>query len=234
MRRVFRVPAAVLVLALVAGALLAAPDLVHAAQTIASYEESRVKAAYLVRFGQFVEWPPETFQKTGGAMVIGVVNSEAVLEGLRQLASNRAATGRPVTVREVKSSDDTANVHILFIGAAEGAGQAQHIAAVAGRPVLVVTESAEAIQQGATINFMVIDQRVRFEIAVAKAEQAGLVVSSRLLSVAARVHRGELTLGPYYSRAGTYSRVSADSRATFAHFGSSARKKRSNSSALPG
>jgi hypothetical protein len=234
MRRNFRLPALILMLAAAAGVLLARPAKVQAAQTIARYEESRVKAAYLVRFGQFVEWPAETFQKTDGALVIGVINSDAVFEGLQQLAANRAATGRPVTVRALKSGDDAAPIHILFIGAAERARLAQHVAGVAGRPVLVVTETLNAIQQGATINFMVIDQRVRFEIALNTAEQAGLVVSSRLLSVAARVHRGELRQPVMLARTADYSSVIPDSRATFAHFGSSARKNRSKSPALPG
>ena len=116
-RRRFRLPGVMLLLALAAGALLAPTANVHAAQTVASYDESRIKAAYLVRFGQFVEWPPETFQKTDGALVIGVINADLLLEGLQQFAANRAATGRPVAVRALKSGEDAAGVHILFIGA---------------------------------------------------------------------------------------------------------------------
>lgn len=189
MRRRFRLPGVMLLLALAAGALLAPTANVHAAQTVASYDESRVKAAYLVRFGQFVEWPPETFRKTDSALVIGVINADLVLEGLQQFAANRAATGRPVAVRALKSGEEAAGVHILLVGAAERARLAQHVAAVAGRPVLVVGETEDAIPQGAMINFVVIDQRVRFEIALNKAEEAGLVVSSRLLSVATRVYQ---------------------------------------------
>ena len=195
MRRRFRLPGVMLLFALAAGVLLAPRANVYAAQTVASYDESRVKAAYLVRFGQFVEWPPETFRKTDSALVIGVINADLVLEGLQQFAANRAATGRPVAVRVLKSGEEAAGVHILFVGAAERARLAQHVAAVAGRPVLVVSETEDAIPQGAMINFVVIDQRVRFEIALNKAEQAGLVVSSRLLSVATRVYRGELPRG---------------------------------------
>jgi multidrug resistance efflux pump len=104
-----------------------------------------------------------------------------------------------VAVRAVKSGEDAAGVHILFIGAAERARLPLHVAAVAGRPVLVVSETEDAIQRGATINFVLVDQRVRFEIALNKAEQSGLVVSSRLLSVATRVYRGELPRRTFFA-----------------------------------
>jgi len=199
MRRRFRLPGVMLLLALAGGVLLAPGANVYAAQTVASYDESRIKAAYLVRFGQFVEWPRETFQKLDGALVIGVINADLVLEGLQQFAANRAATGRPVAVRALKSGEDAAGVHILFIGAVERARLPQHVAAVAGRPVLVVSETEDAIQRGATINFVLVDQRVRFEIALNKAEQSGLVVSSKLLSVATRVYRGELPRRTFFA-----------------------------------
>jgi multidrug resistance efflux pump len=104
-----------------------------------------------------------------------------------------------VAVRALKSGEDAAGVHILFIGAGERARLSQHVAAVAGRPVLVVSETEDAIQRGATINFVLVDQRVRFEIALNKAEQSGLVVSSRLLSVATRVYRGELPRRTFFA-----------------------------------
>jgi hypothetical protein len=163
-----------------------------AAQAQASYDEGRVKAAFLVRFGQFIDWPAEAFRATDGAFVIGVIGSPPVLEGLQQIAGNRAAPGRAVTVHALRSASELPHLHVLFVGAAEKDRMAQHVAGVAGRPVLVVGEWDEAIAQGASINFMLIERRVRFEIALDAAQKAGLVVSSRLLSVAARVHRGDL------------------------------------------
>ena len=158
----------------------------------AAYEEGRVKAAFLVRFGQFIDWPADAFKATDGAFVIGVIGSPSVLEGLQQFAGTRATPGRAVSVHALKSASDLPHLHLLFVGAAEKERMAQHVASVAGRPVLVVGEWDEALAQGASINFMLIDRRVRFEIALDAAQKAGLVVSSRLLSVAARVHRGGL------------------------------------------
>ena len=162
------------------------------AQAQVAYDEGRVKAAFLVRFGQFIDWPAEAFKASEGAFVIGVIGSPPVLEGLQQISGNRAAPGRSVSAYALKNASDLPNLHVLFVGVSEKERMAHHVASVAGRPVLVVGEWDEAIAQGASINFMLIERRVRFEIALDAAQKAGLVVSSRLLSVAARVHRGDL------------------------------------------
>ena len=47
-----------------------------------------------------------------------------------------------------------------------------------------------AIDVGSVINFVLVDNRVRFEISVGNAERHGLKVSSRLLAVAQRVEMG--------------------------------------------
>lgn len=181
---------ALILLAIVAAAMLLGSPAEAQAQAI--HEEGRVKAAFLVRFGQFIDWPADTFKATDGVFVIGVIGSTSVLDGLQQLASNRAAAGRAVSVHAIRSGNDLPHMHVLFVGTSERGRMAEHVASVAGRPVLVVGEWDEAVAQGAAINFMLIERRVRFEIALDTAQKAGLVVSSRLLSVAARIHRGGL------------------------------------------
>lgn len=54
---------------------------------------------------------------------------------------------------------------------------------VSGMEILTVSESREFPRLGGIINFYVEQQRVRFEIAIAAADRAGLKLSSKLLSL---------------------------------------------------
>ena len=54
----------------------------------------------------------------------------------------------------------------------------------------VVTESAEAPALGSAINFVVEDDKVRFDVAPRAFEKANLKVSARLLTVARKVLPG--------------------------------------------
>jgi hypothetical protein len=160
------------------------------------YDENRVKAAFLLKFVQFIEWPQEAFQQSGGTLVITVAGSDAVQAGLVQLLADRAGQGRPIVVRPLKTADDAARTHILFIGADAKSQIEQYRASMGGRPVLVVTDSLNALERGSMINFLTVDRRIRFEIGLDNAEKVGLSVSSRLLSIATRIHRGALIYAP--------------------------------------
>lgn len=172
-----------------ASMLLAAPAL---AQTATAQDETKVKAAFLLRFAQFVAWPQDALPP-GEPFTIGVAGSDAIAAELTQQApAVRSALGRPVTVRNVKAGEEARGLHLLFVGADEQARIDKHAAAVRGRRVLVVTESPGALEQGSMINFVIDDRRVKFEIKLEAAEKAGLTLSSRLLAVALRVLKGEL------------------------------------------
>ena len=56
--------------------------------------------------------------------------------------------------------------------------------------MLTVTETDGALTHGSMINFVLVERRVRFEIALDSAEKSGLKLSSRLLAVAQQVQKG--------------------------------------------
>jgi hypothetical protein len=55
-----------------------------------------------------------------------------------------------------------------------------------------VTESQDAFDLGSVINFVVMDDKVRFDVALGPAELGNLKVSARLLTVARKILAGSL------------------------------------------
>jgi len=76
---------------------------------------------------------------------------------------------------------------MLFIGQAEGARLGEILAIAKGQSVLTVTESEDALAHGSMINFVFVDDKVRFDVALPQAERGLLKISARLLAVARRV-----------------------------------------------
>jgi hypothetical protein len=145
-----------------------------------------VKAAFLYNFGSFVEWPAAS---PGPAFTIAVCGAPSILEELRRIATGRTVLGHPVQVREVDAVSEIEDAHIVFVGAGQAGRLARFVEATRGRPVLIVSDSKGALDQGATINFAIVDQRVRFEVSLAAAERARLGLSSRLLAIAFSVQK---------------------------------------------
>ncbi|HYC48667.1 MAG TPA: YfiR family protein [Burkholderiales bacterium] len=166
-------------------------------------DEELVKAAFLLRFVQYVQWPQDGASRGETPITIGVARANGLAAKLTRLVADRGPGGRKVDVRVVNSPEDLASVELLFVGGADPAGVVAYANATTGRGVLVVTEATGALEHGSMINFVLVDRRVRFEIAPGAAEKSGLVVSSRLLAVAVRVHRGAAQPELYYSRGRT-------------------------------
>jgi hypothetical protein len=152
-----------------------------------SPQEHEVKAAFLFKFLTFVEWPPEAFQRSDSPYVVGVHGGEDVVSELRQLVPGRTVNGRPVAVRRLQPGEPLSGVHVVFVPRNEAAGLALIVKAAQSQPLLIVTESDGALEEGSMINFLVANGRVRFEVALDSAERSRLRISSRMLAVAQNV-----------------------------------------------
>jgi hypothetical protein len=148
--------------------------------------EYQVKAAFVCKFGNYIEWPAQVLGRVGEPFRIGVFGSTAVVEALRRTAAVASVAGRPVEVRRLSRGDSPNGLHVLFVSRAMSAAAPEAMAAAHGRPVLTVTELDPDGPTG-MINFVIVDDKVRFDVQLPTAAQSGLKISVRLLSVARRV-----------------------------------------------
>jgi hypothetical protein len=158
-----------------------------------AYSEQAVKAAFLYRFAGYVEWPQDALP--AAAFSIAVLNADDVAAKLEQLAIDHPLQNRATQVRRMKGAESLREgplPQILYIGPSDSAALRGAIAALGARPVLIVTDDPRGLELGGAVNFLIVDRRVRFEVSLGAAQRAGLVISSELLSVAARVQGGRL------------------------------------------
>lgn len=149
------------------------------------YDASQVKAAFLYHFGTYVQWP--TAGSSTDPITIAVLGEENVAGQLAQFLPGRRIRERPLEVRSIESIGQLGDEEVLFIGSAHNRELSTLIEAIGERPVLLVTDATGGLDSGAMVNFQLVDSRVRFEISLPRAQQAGLTLSSRLLSAAFRV-----------------------------------------------
>jgi hypothetical protein len=157
---------------------------IHAQEAPTEYQ---VKAAYLFNFLKFVEWPGDPLADTHGRWVIGVVGDNPFGDELTQIVSGKTVQGHELLVRRFQSSEDLHACHVLFISASEKKRLPSILAALGGSSVLTVGDMDHFIEFGGMIQFVMEEKRVRFAIDVGASSQAGLKVSSKLLSLARTV-----------------------------------------------
>lgn len=154
----------------------------------AEISQQQVEAAYLYKFGGYVTWPDNTFAAADSPIVIGVAQADALAEELTILVTGHTIGNRSVVVRHIHDGGPLTGVNILFIGDGKSAEADTLFEASRGKPILVVTEGVDGLAAGGAVSFVVVDERVRFDVSLDAVQQNGLKLSALLLSVAHSVN----------------------------------------------
>jgi hypothetical protein len=166
----------------------AAPAPAHAQNGSSQALERRVKAAFLYKFLGYADFPATAFADAASPVTIGVVGSDEMAAELARVVAGRQVRGRPIVVRTLREGDP-AQVHLLFVAGSDSARTARILRA-SQSALLPVTECELGLQNGSVINFRIIEERVRFDVSLDSAERNNVKLSSRLLTVANRVVKG--------------------------------------------
>lgn len=172
-------------LAVITVAMLAAAP--AAGQSIGSASEQSIKAAYLYKLTEYVEWPAGALGPTQAPLIFAVVGADALADELREMTRDRVLLGRRIVVRNIETQESISGVHVLFVGQSAMDAMGDLAAAARENSVLVITESGAGLVEGSVINLREMDQRIRFEVSLDSADRSHLKLSARLLAVAARV-----------------------------------------------
>jgi hypothetical protein len=146
--------------------------------------EYQIKAAFLLKFPKYAEWPPEAFPDATGPLVIAVLGESKVTEEIQKGIAGRTINGREVVLKQLLSPEDAIDCHILFVAAAEQPHVTGLLARLKNRGVLTVGESDGFLAAGGVINLALRDRKVSLEVNLAAADRARIKISSKLLSVA--------------------------------------------------
>lgn len=167
---------------LLAAACLAPPC---AANPDPDFTEDEIKAAFLMRFLQFVEWPREARPGPEEPLVVVAFGRER-FEAALDPALHAAALGETrVEVRFGNDARDLEGCHVAFLAGLPPSQAEALLRALRGKPVLTVGETPTFLEQGGVIRFFAEQHRVRFEIDEHSARAVGLRISSKLLRLGA-------------------------------------------------
>jgi hypothetical protein len=145
--------------------------------------EYAVKATYLYKFAAYVDWPSSAFATPGSPLSLCIAGDDPFGASLDSAVRDQRVAGRPLVVRRLKSVARDSDCQILFVGGADPL-RAQLLAALRGSAVLTVTDRHESGGSAGIIDFVMRDNRVRFDIDEAAATRNGLGISSKLLKLA--------------------------------------------------
>lgn len=156
--------------------------------------EYQVEAAYLYNFGRFIQWPPAAANQDE-AFPICVIGQDPFGPILDTTFAGKTLNGKPVAAVRIEKPQDATHCRILFIDATQEKHLEEILSATSQVSVLTVSNIADFSTRGGMIQFVLADNRVRFQVNRSRAEHVGLTLSSDLLKVAISV-TGTTNPGP--------------------------------------
>lgn len=146
---------------------------------------AKLKASFIYNFTKYIDWP-EKYKE--GNFVIGVLGTSAFYNDLTALLSTKTVGNQKFEIKSFTSAESVAGIcHILFIPAENSAMLPDILKKMKGKSTLIVTEKSGLAKQGSAINFIVENNKQRFELNKTNIAKYNLKVSSTLFALAIQV-----------------------------------------------
>lgn len=143
--------------------------------------EYQIKAAFLFNFARFVEWPVAAFPSADSPLKLCILGEDPFGAALDETVRGERVRERQLVVQRLAEVVDVSSCQLVFLSASERGRFPEILGELVSKSVLTVSEVEDFAAEGGMINFVLVDNRVRFEINPSAAKRSGLKVSSELL-----------------------------------------------------
>ena len=145
----------------------------------------KFQATYIYSFLSYVEWPSD--YRTGD-FKIGVLGNNPIIAELYKITKNKKVYSQQIKVAPFATLNDIKKCHILFIPPAQSANIEAAINKLGNSSTLIITATPIGISKEAAINFVIINNKLNFEVKPSNAKSRNVKISSSLNKLAYKVY----------------------------------------------
>lgn len=143
---------------------------------------AKVKAVFIYNFTRYFEWPEK--MKSGNFIIQVIGNNNNLNSELNKMASSKQVGNQKLEIKNSSSLDLSLKPHIIFL-LSEASDLLKEVSSkYKGKGALIVTEKSGLAKAGSAINFVVADNKQKFEYSKNNAVKAGLKTSDELKNLA--------------------------------------------------
>ncbi len=151
--------------------------------------ESTIKAGFILKFSEFIQWP-EYYTSLYSEEPLNIcLHGEDNFGDIFDYVNDHDILRREILIRRFVPTKDLKSCHLVFINTFSEE-DIDHLASeINNSPVLVVTSNEKITHSLVAINFLKINNQIRFEINLSAFERSGIKIGSELLNLAINVIR---------------------------------------------
>lgn len=146
---------------------------------------AKVKAVFLYNFTRYFEWPES--KKSGNFIIHVVGKNEALVKELNKMSETKTVGNQKLEIINTPTYDGKSKPHMMFILPDAAKQLADVTTKLKGKGALIIAEKEGAAKTGAAINFVVIENKQKFEYSKTSAVKAGLKTSEDFKALAIAV-----------------------------------------------
>jgi hypothetical protein len=144
---------------------------------------SKIKAVFLYNFTRYFDWPEN--KKVDNFVIYVVGKNENLISELKNLAKSKKVGNQDIEIKNSPSYDPLIPSHIIFILSDALKPVSDAASKNKNKGALVVAEAPGACKSGASINFIVLENKLKFEYNRNMAVKAGLKTNDDFKALAA-------------------------------------------------
>ncbi len=141
----------------------------------------KLQSIFIYNFTKYIEWPASY---NTGNFVIGVLGQSPLIKELNNLSKLKKAGNQPIVITRFHNVEEISKCNILFVPTNKSSQINDITNKLKGKSTLIITEKKGMAKQGAGINFVIIDNKQRFELNKANILKCNLKVSPSLVNLA--------------------------------------------------
>lgn len=174
--------------------MLLPATILFAGEKVVKASASDLKAAYIINFIRFAEWPDSVREKTRDRLLINILSDQKVYDILKKISKKKIGRQMRLEVQSCSTAACIEQSAIIFIGQSESAKYQKLLKSLSGKPILTISDAPEFARQGGMIEIRRTDSKMTFIINLDTVKKADLYVSSQLLQLASIITKERLQL----------------------------------------
>jgi hypothetical protein len=151
----------------------------------AKTDPENIKAAFIVKFPEFIEWPPHsTVSDPQSPFVIGVLGETPILPVLIEQTKKVKIIDKKVEIIAISDYSQIKKCNALFISRFSRIELKKILDQVDRLPILTIGDTMDYEKRGVMINLFVSGDSVKFNVNRSAAKKSGIILTSKIVRCA--------------------------------------------------
>jgi hypothetical protein len=144
----------------------------------------KLKSMFVYSFIKNVQWPAGV---DGTQYTIGILGDKALYQKMNSTYAGKEFNGHKLIFEYYDSFNTASKCHMVYVDPSLSDDLSKNLSTLKKNKTLIVTEKGGLLSDGSVINFVIDNNKLRFEISNTNAQKVPLVIGPALIKMATNV-----------------------------------------------